>query len=148
MSTVSKEFTEGDCSVCRKVKREVQRPGRQLSSAVSAYSQNRSGLLSPSSRETQATCAAPGGSDCTQAESKVVLPNPAGAETSVSLCCRLAPSCAVRRERGIKVCDGEGMKNLVVRSWSRKRVDAFKVVSPACCASAWRMSHHVASCPS
>src|SRR2546430_15891112 len=111
MSAVRSWCTEGDCPVCKKVKRGVQSPGRQLSSAVSAYSQNRSGSLSPSSRETQATCGLPEGSDCTQAESKVVLPKPEGAEASVSLRCRLALSCAVKRGRGIKVCDGEGMKN-------------------------------------
>src|SRR6266478_2081322 len=108
---------ESECCLCKKVKRNVQSPGWQLSSAVSPYSQNRRGSLSPSSRETQATWGLPEGSDCTQAESKVVLPKPAGAETSVSLCCRLALSCAVRRGRGIRVCDGDGMKNLVVRSW-------------------------------
>ena len=53
----------------------------------------------------------------------------AGAEASVSWCCRLAHSCAVRLGRGIRVCDGEGMKNLVVRSWSCKKVDWFMVVS-------------------
>src|SRR5258707_7070273 len=110
--------------MCKKVKRKVQSPGLQLSSAVSACSQSRRGSLSRSSRETQATYGLPGGSACTQAESKVVLPKPGGAEVIVSLCCKLALSCAVRRGRGIKAWDGEGMKNLVVRSCSRTRTDS------------------------
>src|SRR5260370_27394053 len=116
--------------MCKKVKRKVQRPGLQLSSAVSPYSQNRRGSLSPSSRETKATCGLPEGSDCTQAESKVVLPKPGGAEVSVSLCCRLALSCAVRRGRGIMACDGEGMKNVVVTTWSRKVTASLMVPFP------------------
>jgi len=71
-----------------------------------------------------------GGSDCAQAESNMVLPKPAGAETSVRGCFRLSASKAVRRGREISVPDAMGRKNLVARSWFCKGIGAFIVASP------------------
>src|SRR5205809_6143084 len=71
----------GDCNCATTVSPKFDaRLGQRRRAAISA-TQKRVGLLSSSSSESQATCA-----DCrlAQAESSVILPKPAGAETSVS----------------------------------------------------------------
>ena len=125
----------------------MQSPGRWLSSAVSTYSQNSTGSLSPSSRETQAIRECSDGSDCIQVESRVVLPKPAGAETSVSGRSKLLLSNSVKRGRGISACKEEGIKNFVARSWSWNNGDWSMIVSLAYVARLlsydWFLYHHL-----
>src|SRR6266516_7570880 len=109
----------------------MQSPGCWLSSAVSTYIQNSIGSLSPSSRDTQAIHGRAGGSDCIQVESRVVLPKPAGAETSVSGHAKLMLSNSIKRGRGISACEEEGIKNFVARSWSWNNGDSSMIVSLA-----------------
>ena len=79
--------------------------------------QKRTGSLSPSSSDTQA---AGSGADarrcCTQSLNSVVLPKPAGAETSVSL--RTTPSFmrSNRRARDTRLCGGRCMYSFVINN--------------------------------
>src|SRR6266496_3571955 len=92
---------------------------------------NSASSLSPSSRDTQAIHGRSGGSDCIQVESRVVLPKPAGAETSVSGHAKLMLSNSIKRGRGISACEEEGIKNFVARSWSWNNGDSSMMVSLA-----------------
>lgn len=60
-------------------------PGTPLARAVTTYVQNVVGWLSPSSNDSHATARGCRGASASQAARAVVLPKPAGAETSASL---------------------------------------------------------------
>src|SRR5207245_10659587 len=89
------------------------------------------GSLSPSSRDTHAMRGRSAGSDCTQVESRVVLPKPAGAETSVRERSKLILSSSIKRGRGISACEEAGIKNFVARSWSWNNGDSSMIISLA-----------------
>src|SRR5258708_32398216 len=91
-------------------------PGCKRSNAVNTYIQKPTGSLSCSSSETQATRVASCGSVCTHAESKVVLPKPAGAETTVRGRWSPPSNRVERRGRETRTCGEEGTKNLVASS--------------------------------
>jgi len=61
----------------------------------------------------------------------MVLPKPAGAETSVRGYFKLAWSKVARRGREIRVPVATGTKNLVARSWVWMNIDVFIVASSA-----------------
>src|SRR5256886_13303807 len=141
MSVCRMERNGGVCCVCRYAISSVQSPGCWLSRAVSTYIQNSTGSLSPSSRDTQAIRGCSGGSDITHVESSVVLPKPAGAETSVSGHSKLILSNLIKRGRGISACEEEGIKNFVARSWSWNNDDSSMKVSLACFAILTTLIH-------
>ena len=76
------------------------------------YVRKRTGSLSPSSRESQVTGTAP---RLAHSLTRVVLPNPAGAETSVKLPLIPPASRSSRRGRGTRSGRGGGRYSLVVR---------------------------------
>src|SRR2546430_7055792 len=131
MSICTTERNGGVCCVCRYAISCVQSPGCWPSSAESTYIQNNTESLSPSSRDTQAIRGRSGGSDGIQVERSVVLPKPAGAETSVSGHSKLILSNSIKRGRGISACEEEGIKNFVARSWSWNNDDSSMKVSLA-----------------
>ena len=71
----------GDCSSATAVSPRLGASLSQRRKAAISETQKRVGLVSSSSSESQATCAV---CRLAQAESSVVLPKPAGAESSVS----------------------------------------------------------------
>jgi hypothetical protein len=129
MSALRTYLSGGSCDDCRYFSRGIKRSGRCLFSAKRTQVQKSRGLLSPSSRETQASRGLSAGSDCPQLASKVVLPKPAGAETSVREHLRPSLSKVVRRGRAIKICEVAGTKNLVATSWFWKSIDVLVIAS-------------------
>ena len=100
--------------------RLVRRP---TGSAAKVYAQNRAGSLSPVSNDTQAS--GPGGCrEQLQEASSVVLPAPAGADTSVSRCCVPPSSSSNSRGRGTWRSDSGGGVSLdASRAMPRSSVD-------------------------
>src|SRR5215469_7203866 len=111
---------EGACCVCREVTNSAHSPCCKRSRAVNTYFQKRTGSLSCSSSETQATWAVSFGSACTHDESRVVLPKPAGAETRVREHWNPLSNSVESRGRTTRTCDETGTKNLVASSSSAR----------------------------
>src|SRR5581483_7084491 len=93
------DFRGRACEDCKDSNSEPMRSGCCLFNAARTYVQKRWGSLSSSSRESQATREWEAWSERTQLDKSVVLPKPAGAETSVRGCLRLSLSRASRRGR-------------------------------------------------
>jgi hypothetical protein len=91
-------------------------PGFTFCSAAIKHSKNCTGSLSPSSRDNQAT-GKHGSEAQIHALIKVVLPNPAGAETSVNRSPRRIPSSslAIKRCRSTRFLRGRGAYNFVAK---------------------------------
>src|SRR5215475_8459559 len=99
MSAIRTDFSGETCQGCKDLNSRPKRCGHCLSNAASTYVQNSCGSLSPSSRESQATRDWEVCSERSQVERAVVLPKPAGAETSVRGRLRLSLSRVSRRGR-------------------------------------------------
>ncbi len=74
----------GDWGPCTRESALAPRPGATVWSALIRYDQKEPGSLSPSSRESHATEPCSAERDPSHSASSVDLPNPAGAEMSVS----------------------------------------------------------------
>src|SRR5260370_853375 len=122
----------GVCGDCRCINSSVKRWGCCLFNAVSTQLQKSRGSLSSSSRETQATRGLLAGNDRLQLASKVVLPKPAAAETSVKGYFTLSLSKPIRRGREMREPDVTGTKNLVTRIRFSKSVNGFMIVYLSC----------------